>query len=136
MDLREWKDEYHLNIDRIDEHRKKFLDIINMLIKVSNERSCEEEISLVFFRLIYFVENYFIEEESILKEHNYQKFKQHKEAHNIFIRDIIKLQDDYQNNDKKICVRLLDYLQNWFDKHILVVDKEAFKSSLLNETNS
>ncbi|MEA3444768.1 MAG: hemerythrin family protein [Bacteroidota bacterium] len=125
MEIRNWEEKYKLNQKKIDEHHKKFLDIINMLIKISNERSCEEEISLVFFRLIYYVDNFLIEEEIYLKENKYPKFKQHKEAHNTFIHEILKLQNEYQNRNKTICKSLLDFLQNWFDKHILETDKEA-----------
>lgn len=125
MELREWIEEYMVNLEKIDEHHKKFLDIINMLIKIKNERSCEEEISLVFFRLIYYVENYFIDEETYMKDHKYPGFKQHKEAHNNFIHGIIKFQEQYQTGDKTVCDRLYDYLQTWFNEHILGKDREA-----------
>ena len=125
MDLRDWIEEYTVNIEKIDEHHKKFLDIINMLIKIKNDRSCEEEISLVFFRLIYYVENYFIDEETYMKKLKFPGFKPHREEHNTFIREIIKFQDLYQKGDRTICNDLYDCLQNWFDVHILGKDREA-----------
>ncbi|MCF8372176.1 MAG: bacteriohemerythrin [Bacteroidales bacterium] len=125
MDIREWKEEYMVNLEKIDEYHQKFLDILNMLIKIKNERSCEEEISLVFFRLIYYMENYFIEEETYMKDYKYPGFKQHKEAHNNFIHEIIKFQELYQKADKTVCNRLFDYLQTWFDEHILGEDRKA-----------
>lgn len=81
MDLLEWKDEYTVNLEKIYGHHKKFLDIINMLIKIKNDRSCEEEISLVFFRLIYYVENFFADEEFYMKKKKFPQFKPHREEH-------------------------------------------------------
>ena len=134
MVLWEWKDEYELKIDKLDEHHKKFLDVINLLIKITENRSCEEEISLIFFRLVYYVENYFVDEEIYLKEYNSANLKQHKEEHNKFIKEIVKFQKEYQDNDKTVCLRLLKYLQNWFKVHILDYDREAVKL-ILDESN-
>ena len=127
MVLWEWKDEYELKIDKLDDHHKKFLDVINLLIKITENRSCEEEISLIFFRLVYYVENYFVDEEIYLKEYNSVNLKQHKEEHNKFIKEIVKFQREYQSNDKTVCSRLLIFLQNWFNDHILGYDREAVK---------
>jgi len=125
MEFREWKEEFNLNLPKIDDHHKKFLDVINLLIKVTNERSCEEEINIVFFRLVYFVENYFVDEEIYFKEYGYENFKQHKEEHNKFIRQIIKFQEEYKEHDRTVCGRMLKYLSDWFDEHVLGYDKEA-----------
>ena len=130
----EWKEEYELNIEKIDEHHKRFLEIINLLINVTENRSCEEEISLVFFRLIYYVENYFIDEEIYLKEYNCVNLKEHKEEHNRFVKEIVRFQQEYQQHDKTVCKRLLKYLQTWFNEHILGYDKVAAELILKNET--
>lgn len=125
MDLQEWKEEYTMGMEIMDEHHKKFLDIINMLIKIKNERSCNEEISLVFFRLIYYIENYFVDEEVYIKKNKYPDRKLHKLAHNNFIREVISLQEQYQKGDTNICSKLYDSLTNWFNNHILVEDRKA-----------
>ena len=125
MELREWKKEYTQNLEKLDDYHRKFMEIINMLIKIKEERSCEEEISLVFFRLIYYVENYFIEEENYLREYSYPEFKSHKEIHNDFIRGVIRFQEEYQNGDKTVCERLYTFLQEWFEGHILSDDQKA-----------
>lgn len=127
IEYRDWQEGYTLNLPRIDEHHKKFLDVINLLIKVNNERTCEEEISLVFFRLIFYAENYFVDEEILFKEYGYSNFKQHKEEHNLFIKQVVTFQEEYKNNDRTVCKRMLIFLSEWFDKHILEYDKEAAK---------
>ncbi len=136
----EWNEDYELKIDKIDEHHKRFLEIINLLINVTENRSCEEEISLVFFRLIFYVENYFIDEEIILKEYNCTNLKEHKEEHNKFVKEIIKFQNEYQKHDKTVCKRLLNYLQSWFNEHILAYDRKAaeliLKNESINKTNT
>ena len=129
----EWKEEYELKIDKLDEHHKRYIEIINLLINVIENRSCEEEISLVFFRLIYYIENYFIDEELLLKEYNCDNLKEHKEEHNKFIKEIVKFQEGYQQEDKSVCKSLLKYLQSWFKEHILEYDREAAELILKND---
>ncbi len=120
-----WTEEFSFGNEIYDNHHKKFLDIINFSKRVIKERSCEEEISLVFFRLIYYVENYFMEEEIMLRENKYPDFKLHREEHYKFIKQIVDLQQKYKDGEKKICARLLLILEDWFNGHILNADKLA-----------
>jgi hemerythrin-like metal-binding protein len=120
-----WTKEFEQGHELYDEHHKKFLEIINFSKKVIKERSCEEEISLVFFRLIYYVENCFIEEEIRLRENAYPVFKNHREEHNQFIKQIVDFQQKYKAGDSRICSKLLIFLQDWFDNHILMSDRSA-----------
>ncbi len=121
----QWKDKYTVNITVIDEQHKKFLNIINELKLIINSNSCEEKVSEIFFKLAYLIDHYFIKEEIYFNDLKYPNFEQHKAAHNQFVERIIQFQKDVENNKPNLCLEIYQYLEKWFDEHILKYDKEA-----------
>ncbi len=118
----EWKKEYNVDISFVDEHHMKFLEILNEFGTITDD-NCNEKIAKIFYSLIHYAENYLIREEMYFQE--YPNLSHHKEAHNQFIEQISKLQDDYKEGKKGICEEMYAYLHNWFINHILKYDKEA-----------
>ncbi|MCD4832324.1 MAG: bacteriohemerythrin [Bacteroidales bacterium] len=121
----QWKDEYTVNITVIDKQHQKFLNIINELKLIINSNSCEEKVSEIFFQLAYLIDHYFIKEEIYFNDLKYPNLEQHKAAHNQFVERIIQFQKDVENNTPNLCLEIYQYLENWFDEHILKYDKEA-----------
>ncbi len=119
----EWKEEYNVNNSVIDEHHKKFLEILNQLGEISSGGDCNNKISEVFFSLAHYAEHYLLREEIIFKD--YPGFAQHKASHNKFMDVITRLHQDYKSGKDDICIDIYDYLNNWFESHILEYDKEA-----------
>ncbi|HAF30372.1 MAG TPA: hypothetical protein DCG75_15125 [Bacteroidales bacterium] len=121
----QWKDEYTVNITVIDEQHKKFLSIINDLKLIINGKSCKEKVSDIFFQLAYLIDYYFLKEEIYFNDLKYPNFDHHKKQHNLFIDRVIQFQKDLENNKPDLCLEIYQYLENWFDEHILKYDKEA-----------
>jgi hemerythrin-like metal-binding protein len=121
----EWKDDYSVNIESIDEQHKKFIEIINLLIDVVNKKHCNSRVADVFFSLAYYAEHYFINEEILFKDYQYPNLTQHKELHNNFILRIIQFQKEFEADKENVCEELLGYLEDWFKEHILQYDKSA-----------
>ncbi len=119
----EWKTEYNVNISFIDEHHRKFVEILNRILEINNEASCGHNISEAFFSLVYYAEHYLIREQMYLKE--YQNFQYHQDLHNQFIDRVTRFQDDFKKGKKNICSDMALYLYEWFENHILNYDKEA-----------
>ena len=121
----EWKEEYSVNIEAIDEQHKKFVDIINLLIDIVNKKECNARIADIFFSLAYYAEHYFINEEILFKDYQYPNLSHHKDLHNKFILRIIQFQKEFEADKENICEELLQYLEEWFKEHILEYDKSA-----------
>lgn len=120
-----WKEEYAVNIAVIDEQHKKFLDIINDLHKVMQDKNGAEKLPKIFFQIAYLIDHYFIKEEIYFKDLKYPNFEQHKIAHNLFIDRIIQFQKEMETNKSGLCEDIYNYLLQWFNEHILKYDKEA-----------
>ena len=121
----QWKEEYSVKISVIDDQHKKFLDIINELKVIINRNECKEKVSQIFFQLAYLIDHYFIKEEIYFKDLKYPHFDQHKAQHNTFIERTIQFQKDVENNKPDLCLEIYQFLENWFDEHILKYDKDA-----------
>lgn len=120
-----WIPEFETGDVFYDNLHKKFLDIINMARKVIYNRTCEEEISLIYFRLIYFIENNVVEEENYLKENTVSSITLHRKEHNHLIKTIIHYQNLFFEGDRRSCQKLLVFLRDWFQEHMLDTDKQA-----------
>ncbi len=121
----QWKEEYTVDISVIDDQHKKFLDIINQLKIIINSNTCKEKVSDIFFQLAYLIDYYFIKEEIYFNDLKYPNFELHKAEHNKFINRIIQFQKDVENNKPDLCLEIYQFLEEWFDEHILKYDKEA-----------
>jgi hemerythrin-like metal-binding protein len=121
----EWKDEYKVGVTAIDEHRKKFFEIINKLKRVITGKDCKIKVADIFFSLVHYAEHYLINEEIYFKESGYSGFSVHQESHNNFIARIIQFKEDYQTGKKEVCEDMYFFLENWLINHILHYDIEA-----------
>ena len=61
----------------------------------------------------------------LFKDYEYPNFSMHKKAHNNFINQIIKFQEDYNKDVNNVCLELYKFLDSWFNNHILEYDKDA-----------
>jgi hemerythrin len=122
-----WKDEYKVHVGVIDDHHKKFVDILNNLQKVLEKAPCAENISEVFFSLLNYAEHHLLQEEIYFKNYKYPGFQQHKDAHKSFLDRIAQFQEDYAAKRENVCLDLYRFLKQWFKEHILMYDREAVK---------
>ncbi len=121
----QWKDEYNVNIKFLDEQHQKFLEILNQLKIVIANKNCKNKTSDIFFSLANYAEHFLIQEEIYLKDYQYPGFSQHKESHSLFILRLTKFHEDYKAAKENVCEDMHDFLMEWFENHILKLDKEA-----------
>jgi len=125
LDKYVWKDDYKVNIASIDKHHQNFVELLNDLIGTVSTSKCKENIAITFYKLIYYAENYFTEEELLFQSKNYPNLEQHKAEHKAFADKINIFKNQFLEGKDNICLHLLAFLQKWFHEHILQYDKEA-----------
>jgi hemerythrin len=125
MKQHEWKEEFNVNVEFIDEQHKYFLNLLNLLIRIVKGEESVEKASEVFFSLAHYAEHYLIQEEIYFKNYQFPKFSEHQEAHKEFIDRVTKFQHDFEMNKENNCRELLEYLEDWFNNHILGYDTDA-----------
>ncbi|MFA8435966.1 MAG: bacteriohemerythrin [Marinifilaceae bacterium] len=122
-----WKKEYELDVKILDERHRKFLEIVNQVVDAINDEREKEELPSIFFKLMDYVENYFLTEEIYFKEYQFCDFEKHQEGHNSFVKRIAQFQDDHSQGKEAVAYELLGFLTWWIQDRILKYDADAIK---------
>jgi len=132
----EWKEEYSLGIQTIDNQHKKLLDMINALSELhATDDLREMSIKVISDMKIYTV-YHFKTEEDYFEKFNYINKDKHKNIHNVFVAKITEFTEELgrtpDNDILQFTYKLLDYLQDWLIDHIMGTDRryiELFKEN-------
>lgn len=120
----EWNDAYSLNVPIIDEEHKKFIKIVNKVIRISNQQvNNNEELAIVLYEMTMYALSHFKTEEKCMRRSEYAEFQLHKNEHNDFIKKTVGFCNRTMDGDYEIIDDLLDYLRLWLDHHIQGTDK-------------
>jgi len=125
MPLYSWKKEYELDVKILDDRHRKFIEIVNLVVAAINDGKIDESLPHVFFKLMDYVENYFLLEEMVFKEYQFCDFEKHQEEHNSFVKRIAGFQDLYSQGNPSVAYELLGYLTWWIQDRVLRYDHNA-----------
>ncbi len=125
MGLIEWDDAlYSVEIKEFDEHHKKILHFINDLHKAMMEGRGKDVMSDIFVELSDYTHYHFQAEEREMLDKNYPEYANHKQQHDMLMRQLIELINDYDNGRKEVSIETFRFLKEWLFNHIQVADKE------------
>jgi hemerythrin-like metal-binding protein len=120
-----WDTSQSVGIDIFDKHHKNFLGVINSLIEAINSKQCADKIVEILHKVIYYAENYFIDEEIFFKKYKYPKLNEHKESHAQFINEINGFMQMLKGGNTEICFEILDFMDKWYKNHLSKYDQDA-----------
>lgn len=127
IEIYQWKQEYQLDVEFLDERHQKFLDLVNLLVHAINEEKEADELPQLFFKLMNFVENYFLQEEMLFKEYQYHDLEKHQEEHNQFVQKIALFQDEFSKGNESVGYEMLGFLSWWIKDRIMRYDSNALE---------
>jgi len=111
----------------LDNHRRNFIDIVNELVEVVNEGSCESSLPMIFQRLAFYVEDYFVNKEIALMGNSELPLQAYKQEHARFTAEVTRLHQDFHQGKLEVCKTLLDFIFSWFENYINLFGPEAVK---------
>jgi hemerythrin len=132
MDPEGWKEEYNFNVKFIDDQHKYFFRTMNKLSACVNAGNCADSGTEIFFELAHYVEHFLIQEEIYFMEYKFPNYLHHKELHSHLMDRFIRFQKDFESKSEKVCADMLEFLEEWFQNHILKYDKEAIEYLIEN----
>jgi hemerythrin len=124
----EWDSQYSVGVPEIDRQHKKLMKILNATINHSNGNKIDEK---KYFRKIRrkvekYLKKHFEKEEKILAKTNYEKLEEHKAEHTRFYDEIIKSNEEIENNIREINLFYSTaFVKEWLLNHIKNFDKKA-----------
>ncbi len=123
----EWKDEYSVGIDSIDQQHKKLIGLINSLqtaVDYSAGADFERE---ALDELVDYTKTHFSYEESLMEDNGYPDFTTHRAEHELMIAKVEATLREYQRDQDKAMQDAVDYLRDWLINHINGTDKQYSK---------
>ena len=124
MSIISWKDDYSVGIAEIDRQHHKLIDLINQLNDAMSNGKGKEILGKILSDLINYTHSHFKMEEKLFDKYGYPDAEEHKIKHKKMTDKVLDLQEQFQQKKITITFEVMDFLQNWLDKHILGTDKK------------
>lgn len=117
-----WRQEYSVNIQRIDNHHRRLFEMANRLIDAVRRGKGAAEMSESLDFLMGYAMYHFSEEEALLERYGYPEQVGHAGKHKRLLAQVRELEERLagpgMNADE-----VLAFLQDWIVNHILVEDR-------------
>jgi hemerythrin len=125
-----------VGVVKIDEQHKELIDRINSLVTMGSKVFSQEETQKTLDFLGNYVVQHFGDEEELQKECNYPKYEWHKAIHQDFIKDFIKLKEEFARYGASFnfTLELNHRIVSWIVRHIKSEDVE-FGKFYTSQTN-
>jgi len=127
MKLINWSKSYDMNVPYLDDQHKHLASLINKLADAKAHNQDQELHASILREVVAYTQIHFRDEEEYMKKIAYPHFHEHQKQHQILIKEVIEILQDYKSGKTDITDRVLDILNNWLIKHILRHDHEITK---------
>lgn len=123
----EWRDEYSIGLEEMDNHHKRLIELLNKSYLLVMQDDQQPELSKLLFELLAYAKYHFSAEEELMREYQCINMDQHELAHLTFINKVVTYKKDLGTGMKYLSVEIFDFIRNWLLDHILKVDAEMGK---------
>ena len=120
----EWKDEYSVGIDSIDDQHKRLLNLINQLQTAVDHSTGEQFEREALDELVDYTKTHFTYEEGLMRDNDYPEFEPHKAQHEKMFKKVEEVLAEYEEDHDTAMSNAADYLKQWLINHINGTDKE------------
>jgi len=128
----EWKDEYSVGLDSIDQQHKKLLNLINQLQTAVDYSTGEEFEREALDELVDYTKTHFSYEEGLMEQNGYPDFVPHKAKHDEMIKEVEAVLAEYEKDHDLAMEHGTEFLKSWLINHINGTDKE-YSSFLIDK---
>ena len=134
MRYREWSEDMSMGVPLLDSDHKALIGFINNLQQCVDAGDEKLVICDILDGLITYIAFHFAREESVMKACGYPGVEMHKKEHAAFVQQI----HDFRvrcarESDSSMILKLLEFLKNWLDHHILIEDLACKKFIEMNK---
>ena len=120
----EWKDDYSVGIDSIDQQHKKLLNLINQLQTAVDYSTGEQFEREALDELVDYTKTHFTYEEGLMRDNDYPDFEPHKAQHEKMFEKVREVLAEYEQDQDTAMANAAEYLRDWLINHINGTDKE------------
>ena len=124
--MEKWSSKYSVKVPVIDNQHKEIFRLIEELTEAVKQ-NIEIDKSYTIARLEVYSLYHFTTEEHLMKKYNYPETEDHLKEHKKFRVEILRFKNVFlesKDEEGKIAEKIIDYLEDWINSHILVTDKK------------
>jgi hemerythrin len=122
MPYMEWKPEYSVKVDSIDNEHKKLFAMVNDLHDAMRLGQGSSKAPEVLKAVIDYTQSHFANEEQYMQRAGYADFAIHKAQHVQLTTQVNQMMMDLQDKKLALSLNLLSFMKQWLTKHILLCD--------------
>jgi methyl-accepting chemotaxis protein len=124
MTLIDWNDALSVNIQEIDRHHRKLMDLINSVYQGMMLDKGKDFIGKILNELLEYTAYHFDYEEKLFNQYGYPETSGHIEKHRKLVAKVKGFVDDFNSGNAKVDHELLMFLRSWLTNHIMGTDQE------------
>lgn len=129
MSLFEWKPNYSVDIDEVDNQHKHLIDLMNNLHDAMLDKKSKDFLGDLIGELRSYTEYHFSEEEKNFKNPDSPNTKKHLEEHAYFIDKIRDFESGFKEGKFTLSMDILTFLKDWLLDHIQIIDKHSISKN-------
>jgi len=120
----QWEAKYSVGIQSIDNQHKEIFKYLDKLLEALKQGQASHVINEIVLDLEKYAQIHFQKEEYFFQRFNYQGSAMHINEHQNFTKKIVTLKSNLKSGKITLSFELLNFLKEWIEHHILVVDKQ------------
>lgn len=120
----QWDEKYSVGIQSIDNQHKEIFVLLNKLLEAMKMGHGNDVAIQIIQELERYAVNHFQKEEYFFQRFEFQGSSMHINDHKGFTEKLASLKSDLKSGKITLTFDLLNFLKDWIDHHILVVDKQ------------
>ena len=124
-----WDPSYEVGIEIVDKQHKHLVYLTGMLYEacLADKGTLDEKFREVMKELVDYVMIHFKDEEKIMEGIKYPQFKEHKQKHEDFVKEVLGSVNAYSQGKAFVANNFVRFLRDWLFDHILIADKAMAK---------
>jgi hemerythrin len=122
MSLLQWKPEYSVGIQSIDDEHREMINLINTTYEKLDSDADADQVEEYLGEILSTISMHFALEERIMRNAAYGEFQAHKDDHEVLLDRLRDLMDDFFDDPASGASRLEQGLSVWFAEHFSTFD--------------
>jgi hemerythrin len=122
MSLLQWKPQYSVGIQSMDDEHREMIDLINATYEKLKSDADADQVEEYLGEILSTISMHFALEEKIMRNAAYSEFQAHKDDHEVLLDRLRDLMDDFFVDPAGGSDRLEQGLSDWFANHFSTFD--------------
>ncbi len=122
-DVREWSEEFSVNVELFDMQHRRFLGMIARLEDAMSRGTAARELAEFLADLAAYAQEHFATEEAVMKAYEFPWRDHHVLQHRQASAGLESLQTRCASGETALSVEVLDHLRQWLEQHVRGTDK-------------